>query len=106
MFVVIGDIEAVENDFADRLAEAMQDAGITGRALAAAVGVQESSVSQWLSRKIESIRAPHLFAVADTLGVDPRWLCTGRGSKKPRVPAELADLSADQIQAILSLIRR
>ena len=92
--------------FADRLADAMQEAGFNGRTLAAAAGVKESAVSQWLSSKIKSVSGNHLFSAADALGVEPRWLLTGQGPRKPRIPPDLADLSADQIAAILSLIRR
>ena len=104
--IEFGDVFLTDGDFAERLAHAMLEAGINGRALAAAVGVQESAVSQWLSRKIENIKAPHLFAAADLLGVEPRWLCLGEGPKKARIPPELVDLTDDQLAAIRSLIRR
>lgn len=105
MFLLVE--EALDGStFAERLADAMQDAGINGRSLAAAVGVKESSVSQWLSSKIKGLSGNHVFAVADVLGVEPRWLLTGVGPRKPRLPPELAVLTEDQIAAILSLVKR
>lgn len=106
MFLVIESELTVSGDFAERLAEAMQDAGINARSLAAGVGVKESAVSQWLSRKIEQIKAVHLFAAADLLGVEPRWLCLGEGPKRHRLSPELAALTDDQIAALRSLLTR
>ena len=106
MFLVVDDVLVDGSTFSERLADAMQEAGITGRALAAAVGVQESSVSQWLSSKIKSLSGEHLFAVADTLGVEARWLLTGRGPRRPRVPPDLSDLTDDQLAALRSLLNR
>jgi transcriptional regulator with XRE-family HTH domain len=63
-------------------------------------------VSQWLSSKIKSLSGDHLFAVADTLGVEPRWLLTGRGPRKPRVQRDLSDLTDDQIAALRALLNR
>jgi transcriptional regulator with XRE-family HTH domain len=84
----------------------MQEAGINGRALAAVVGVQESAVSQWLSRKIKEIKAQHAFAIADALGVEVRWLILGEGPRRTRIPPELLGLSPEQITALTALLRR
>lgn len=106
MFLVVEDGLVDGSTFSERLADAMREAGITAAALSAATGASQSAVSQWLSSKIKSLSGEHLFAVADTLGVEARWLLTGQGPRKPRVPPDLSDLSDDQIAAILSLIRR
>lgn len=90
--------------FAERLADAMQETGITAVALAAATGASQSAVSQWLSQKIKTVSGDHLFAIADTLGVEPRWLLTGRGPRKPRLPPDLADLTDAQLAAIRALL--
>lgn len=104
--LIISDMVTPDSDFADRLASAMDEAGMNGRGLAAAVGVKESAVSQWLSRKIKEIKAQHAFAIADALGVEVRWLILGEGPRKPRIPPELLELSPDQIAALTSLLRR
>jgi transcriptional regulator with XRE-family HTH domain len=104
--LIISDMVGMDHDFADRLADAMQEAGINGRALAAVVGVQESAVSQWLSRKIKEIKAQHAFAIADALGVEVRWLILGEGPRRTRIPPELLGLSPEQITALTALLRR
>ena len=104
--LIISDMVGTDHDFADRLADAMQEAGLNGRALAALVGVKESSVSQWLSRTIKEIKAQHAFAIADALGVEVRWLVLGDGPRKAKFPRELLDLSPDQIAALTALLRR
>ena len=106
MFLTIDDVVVDGSSFSERLADAMQDAKINAAALAAAVGVSQSAVSQWLSSTVKSLKPEHLFTVSDTLNVDPRWLATGQGNRRPKVRPELADLSDEQIAAILSLIRR
>ena len=106
MFLVVDDVLVDGSTFSERLADAMQEAGITAAALSAATGASQSAVSQWLSSKIKSLSGDHLFAVADTLGVEPRWLLTGRGPRKPRVHPDLSDLSDDQIAALRALLNR
>jgi transcriptional regulator with XRE-family HTH domain len=81
-------------NFAERLAEVMQERGITAAALAAALGLTRQSISLLLSRDSKAMRPENLFAAADFLGVEPRWLAIGEGPKYPPtsdLPAELLD---------------
>lgn len=94
--------ELMAETFAERLAEAMQGAGINAASLAAAVGVSPSAVSQWLSASTKNMRPEHLFAAADVLGVEARWLATGRG---PRERNAFADLPAELIEALKKHLR-
>ncbi len=87
-------IESVSADgFAERLAEAMTERGISGSALAAALGVTRQSVSLLLSKDSKSMKPEHLFAAADFLGVEARWLALGEGPKHPpaALPADILD---------------
>jgi transcriptional regulator with XRE-family HTH domain len=106
MFLLVQDIDMDGSTFSERLADAMREAGITAVALSAATGMSQSAISQWLSSKIKQLSAGHLFAVADVLGVEPRWLLTGQGPRKPRLPPDLSGLTEHQIAAIRALLDR
>ena len=87
--------------FAERLAEAMTERGISGSALAAALGMSRQSISLLLSKDSKSMRPEHLFAAADFLRVEPRWLALGEGPKYPPT----ADLPAEILDAIRKHLR-
>jgi transcriptional regulator with XRE-family HTH domain len=53
--------------------------GTTQARLARAVGVTRASVNDWLQGRAVALKPAHLFAVADALGICPRWLATGKG---------------------------
>ena len=53
----------------------------TGKALAAACGVQPPSVSDWLHGETKTLEASNLLAAADFFGVRAKWLADGVGSK-------------------------
>jgi transcriptional regulator with XRE-family HTH domain len=55
--------------------------------LADKVGTTKGSVSQWEAGLSSGCRIDVLFAIADTLLVDPRWLATGHG--EPATTSEL-----------------
>ena len=58
---------------AERLRELMTESGLTQYALAKAIGVRQSNVSEWLSQKKEpSIKS--LWLLADFFGVDIDFL--------------------------------
>lgn len=76
--------------FSDRLKQRMDELGVKPVELSGAVGVSISAVLQWLGGTTKGLKPENLFAVADALGVEARWLGTGKGSKelapKPREP--------------------
>jgi hypothetical protein len=56
----------------------------------------------------EAVLAPNLFAVADFLRVDARWLATGEGEAKRRqdsLAADLSELPPDQQVAVRAIIQ-
>lgn len=68
----------------DRLAAAvvpLLEAGVTQADLARRVGVSRATVGDWLHGRASSLRADTLFAVADALNVEARWLATGKGPR-------------------------
>jgi len=81
----------------DRLVEVFAAAerdGLTQADLARRVGVTRATVNDWLKGRAVSIKPPHLFALADALGIEPRWLATGQG------PRECTRMSAEQRRLI------
>mgnify|MGYP003915625013 CR=1 FL=1 len=67
---------------AERIIEARSEAGITEPAeLARRVGVKPAAAYQWESGATKSLKDVTLVELADTLGVSPRWLATGRPPK-------------------------
>lgn len=70
------------NTFVQRLSCALDETKITASALAEAIGISRSAVSQLLSGKSKSMTPANLFAVADHLGYSARWLATGAGPKR------------------------
>lgn len=92
--------------FARRLREARQAAGLTQQQVADACGLTDGAVSAWERGGAENIGAHALFAVADALGVDPRWLATGDESRPAllEVTHELAKLPPEQQAAVRALI--
>lgn len=67
--------------FSDRLREVMDELQVKPAELAGAVGVSISAVLQWLGGTTKSLKPENLFAVADALGLEARWLGTGKGGK-------------------------
>lgn len=65
-----------------RLKEARKEAGFTLEKLAAEAGVSKQSIALIESGKTKGPRSDTLFKIADTLGVEPRWLVTGTGPKQ------------------------
>ena len=93
--------------FAKRLREARLAAGLTQEQLAHACGVTNRAVSAWEKGRASDILAENLFAAADKLGVDPRWLATGhedQARSAKGIAAEIRDLSPEQLDAIRSLV--
>ena len=65
-----------------RLKEARKEAGLTLEKLAVEAGVSKQSIALIESGKTKGPRSNTLFKIADTLGVEPRWLATGTGPKQ------------------------
>ena len=71
--------------------------------LAEAVGVSISAVLYWESGQTKNLKNEHLFALADRLQVNPRWLGIGEGPKRLPVAMRVAAKAA-MILAVLLLI--
>lgn len=67
----------------ERLAIAMDHAGLSQAALARACKVAPPSVNGWLSGKSKFLRGENLLCAAAALGVRQQWLATGDGPMLP-----------------------
>lgn len=93
--------------FAKRLKEARLAAGLTQEQLAQACGVTNRAVSAWEKGRASDILAENLFAAADKLKVDPRWLATGHEDQAKAavgIAKEIRELDPEQLEAIRSLV--
>lgn len=70
-------------DYNERLAEAMGEAVVSEAALAKALGVSYQAVKKVLAGGTKALSAPNNSAAAAFLGVNPDWLATGHGPKRP-----------------------
>ena len=73
------------NTLAERLRLAMESATpkkIKGVALAKAVGVTPTSVSDWLTSKSKTMEGENLLKAAKFLDVNPMWLANGTGDMR------------------------
>lgn len=70
----------------ERLAYALENAGMKQIELARAIHVNRTSVNDWLSGKTKNIRGDTLLKIATVLDVDPLWLSTGKGKLVSKWP--------------------
>jgi transcriptional regulator with XRE-family HTH domain len=99
---LIGRYRIEVETFGDRLQKALDqinrerlDAGrdqVKKAHLAKACGVAPASVTQWISGQTKGMKPENLFATADFLGIEPRWLATGEGPMRVN-RQNLVDLS-------------
>jgi transcriptional regulator with XRE-family HTH domain len=61
------------------------------------VGVTKGAISQWENGDIKNLRLENLFKLADALGLEARWIATGRGAK---YSARKQDSTLDELLAI------
>lgn len=91
--------------FPERLKEALDSAGMRPVDLSTAIGITRAAVSSLTSGRTKAPTPENLYAIADALGVSPRWLATGRGdihgSKegliKPTVWTDRSELAGDDV---------
>lgn len=65
----------------ERISATRRELGLRQADLANAAGVSEAAVSQWERDETKNLRLEHLFAVADLMKVNPRWLALEQGPK-------------------------
>ena len=101
--------------FATRLRESREATRLTQRQLAAACGISDKVISALETATDDEgprgMLAENLFAVADVLGVDARWLATGKPERGAPTTAlaeitrGLEGLPVEQQEAVRSLVK-
>lgn len=66
----------------ERIARAIQLSGLKKGEIAAACGVANSAVTQWISGESKSLRPENLYALARATGFRAEWLAIGEGPEK------------------------
>lgn len=66
-----------------RIRQEREALGLTQTEVGAAAGVTKGAVSAWESGNTKNLRLENLFAIADKLKVNGRWLAIGSGPKHP-----------------------
>lgn len=74
---------------AERIAERRRELGLYQADLADAAGVSTAAVSQWERGETKNLKLEHLFAIADALKVQARWLALGQGPRFMKAAAIL-----------------
>ncbi len=83
------------NTLASRIIEARAALDISKAELARRVGVTRATVTMWESGQIESLRDDNLLLLAELLGINPKWLNSGKGARHIMVAAA-AEANADE----------
>jgi DNA-binding XRE family transcriptional regulator len=91
--------------FGERLKKARLAAGLTQQQLADACGLTNAAISKWEAGLTDAVLAPNLFAVADALHVDARWLATGVGDARNDLTG-LTDAQRDAVRALVSTMKK
>jgi DNA-binding Xre family transcriptional regulator len=82
----LGSDEQITDDITNRINNRLAEIGLLPIELARRCGVTRASVSGWTTGKAKNIRPDHLVAIADAIGLEIRWLITGKG---PRLSSEI-----------------
>jgi len=97
-------------EFAARMRFARNKADKTQRQVAEACGVTFQTVCAWETGQAQDVLSNNLYAVADFLGVNARWLSTGQGEPYSkdidlqRLTNQLETLPEDQRDVVKRLI--
>ena len=66
----------------ERIARAIQLSGLKKGEIAAACGVANSAVTQWISGESKSLKPENLYALAKVTGFRAEWLAIGEGPER------------------------
>lgn len=78
--------------YAERLAWAIKNYGLTQTGLASLAGVSPQTVQYLCDKKNNAQGSKHSSSFAEALGISPTWLETGKGDKLTRVHASSVSL--------------
>lgn len=83
-----------KDQIAERMRSVMEETGLSARDISDTTGAALSVVHKW-ARGTTRPAADYIFALADALGCDARWLITGESAPQPITPYNDVILSED-----------
>jgi len=87
--------------YAERLAKALDAAGLNQSELARALGITTASVSNIMTGASKSMAADNSVRAAKLLNVSPYWLATGQGPMRPAGTSPLATRMAAEFDRLV-----
>jgi len=85
-------------ELGDRLAWAMQKAGVSRSDLADACEVSTVAVGKWINNTSKNMKMDNLFTAAESCLVNAKWLGTGKGNPSAGIMAIYTDVSGPDLQ--------
>lgn len=86
---------------AERIAHAMERAGVTQADLVRATKAKSSSVSNWVNGRTQNLKGQNLAIAAQVLGVSEAWLGAGIGPiERVRQPWPFRRLSEEKVRGL------
>ena len=82
-FLAKHDVKKRAETLAQRITARREEVGLSQKNLGDMAGVSKAAVSQWERGGTKNLKMEHLFAIADALKVNARWLATGQGPREP-----------------------
>lgn len=90
----------------NRIREIIEESPFRAAEIARQVGVSRASVSLWMSGGTKKIDADNLIKLCDILGVNLKWLQTGKGEKFSAMESNVTYLSEiDHMVPLVSWVR-
>lgn len=90
----------------ERIHEARLRKRLTQAALAQIIRCSRVAISQWENGDTQNIRPAHLFAAADALDCDARYLLEGTGPAPAPAPADPVAIPSAQMGEAIMLFQR
>lgn len=81
--------------FGARVKARRLELGLSQAQVAAKVGIDRASVSQWETGSTKKVDADHLFLAAEALDCSPEWLLYGRETARLQIPPSLVEIYPD-----------
>ena len=79
-----------------RMNETLAERKMQKKTLAESIGVPLTTLCSWLDRG-KDFPAKYTVPIADTLGINPLWLLTGREYELPKAPERYMELEDDEL---------
>lgn len=95
-------MESLQATIGERLAARLREKKLRKSDLARALSLSDTAVGLWIKGDTKNLKLENLFAAADFLGVEARWLALGEGPKL-KLPADAFQLEIGEAEMITRL---